>query len=182
MPHALNPVVIPFQFDSIDVRTATDDNEVLFCAKDVCAVLDITWNGSTLENMPFNWLTMRKLRTVTGEKDTTMINEAGLYRLIFRSTKPKAIEFATWVCEVVLPSIRKNGHFGTVSVKDRLAVMKQIDQLTKQAVGCKNAFQLRTTLDQLRELHNLIGSAMPALAMLNQDVEQGDLFIAGGAE
>jgi hypothetical protein len=44
--------------------------------------------------------------------------------------------------------------------------MKQIDGLTKQVASCKNAFQLHTAIAQLLELHNLIGSKMPELAMI----------------
>jgi prophage antirepressor-like protein len=62
-----------------------------------------------LESRVLGW----KLPTIKGG-EANFINEAGLYRLIFRSNKPKANEFATWVCEVVLPAIRKHGHFGTV--------------------------------------------------------------------
>lgn len=113
MPNStLSLLANPFLFDSSEVRTATDNNqEVWFCAKDVCDVLDITWNGSTLENMPENWKLMLKLRTSFGEKDTNFLNEAGLYRLVFRSNKPKAEQFANWVCEEVLPAIRKHGFY-----------------------------------------------------------------------
>ena len=38
-----------------------------------------------------------------------VINEAGLYRLVMRSTKTEAKAFQKWVTGTVLPSIRKNG-------------------------------------------------------------------------
>ena len=41
----------------------------------------------------------------------TFINEAGLYKLILRSKLPAAEEFSDWVCEEVLPSIRKTGSY-----------------------------------------------------------------------
>jgi len=66
----LKTLANPFQFTDLDVRTAIDEhNEVWFCAKDVCDILDITWNGSTLENMPEKCKLMLKLRTSFGEKD-----------------------------------------------------------------------------------------------------------------
>ena len=40
-----------------------------------------------------------------------VINESGLYALIFKSRKPQAKEFRKWVTSVVLPSIRKNGFY-----------------------------------------------------------------------
>jgi prophage antirepressor-like protein len=177
----LNPIANPFQFDALDVRTATDENgEVWFCAKDVCDVLDIDWNGlDTLKTMPENWVMVWKLHTIKGERDTIFINEAGVYRLIFRSNKPNAEQFADFICEEVLPAIRKTGFFGVVKPKDYLNIIKQIDYLTKQVVGCKNAFQLKTILHQLRTLHNMVGSKMPDLQLIKADIEQTDLFLDG---
>jgi len=41
----------------------------------------------------------------------TLIKESDLYRLIMRSTLPEAENFQDWVCEEVLPSIRKHGKY-----------------------------------------------------------------------
>jgi len=81
----------PFQLETLDVRTAVDDNDnVWFCAKDVCTILDITWSSHTLDNMPESWFMVVNLTTIKGERDTYFVNESGLYWLIFRSNKPKA--------------------------------------------------------------------------------------------
>lgn len=44
-------------------------------------------------------------------RDMTIINESGVYSLIFSSKLPKAKEFKRWVTSVVLPSIRKHGAY-----------------------------------------------------------------------
>jgi len=176
----LNPLANPFQFNALDVRTAVDENnDVWFCAKDVCTILGITWSGATLENMPESWVIMLPLNTIKGERDTNFINEAGLYFLIFRSEKPKAKEFATWVCETVLPSIRKNGFFGTVDLKTRLALGKEINAIVHQVVNSKNVFELNVLVPQLRDYCNIAGLKMPALDLVKADIEQSDLFLAG---
>jgi prophage antirepressor-like protein len=168
----------PFLFESSDIRTAVDENnDIWFCAKDVCAVLDISWSSMTLENMPESWKLVIKLITSFGEKDTYFVNEAGLYHLIFRSNKPKAKEFASWVCAEVLPQIRKLGYFGALPAKQYIAVIKQIDYLTHALVSSKNVFHIRTMLDQLRTLHNMVGSKMPDMQLVKADIEQSDLFI-----
>jgi len=41
----------------------------------------------------------------------TVINESGLYRLLFRSQKPEAKKFKRWITHEVLPSIRKTGGY-----------------------------------------------------------------------
>ena len=47
------------------------------------------------------------------DKTTMYINEAGLYKLIFRSKNKQAEAFSDWVCSEVLPSIRKHGAYIT---------------------------------------------------------------------
>jgi prophage antirepressor-like protein len=173
----------PFQFADLDVRTATDEHsEVWFCAKDVCAALDIVWSGSsaTLENMPENWKGVLKLQTPGGEQDAVFINEAGLYHLIFRSNKPKAKEFANWVCETVLPEIRKTGFFGAIEIKDQISISKQIAALAAQITDTKNAFQRRLLMDQLRRLCNLVSQPIPPTDWLALNHDQVDLFLTDG--
>jgi hypothetical protein len=45
------------------------------------------------------------------QKHTIFLNEAGLYKLAFKSNKKEAEEFTDWIAEVVLPSIRKTGSY-----------------------------------------------------------------------
>lgn len=176
----LNPLANPFQFETSDVRTATDENnEVWFCAKDVCAVLDITWSSVTLENVPENCKLMLKLSTSYGEKDTNFISRTGVFRLIFRSNKPNAIQFADWVCDVVLKSIFQYGFYGTIDLKTRMAIDKQINELMARIVVCKNVFELNMLVPQLRDYCNIVGRKMPPLEQVKADIEQCDLFLEG---
>ncbi len=46
-------------------------------------------------------------------KEMTVITEFGLYDAVFGSKKPEAQAFKWWVCDEVLPSIRKNGMYAT---------------------------------------------------------------------
>ncbi len=52
----------------------------------------------------------------------TIINESGLYSLIFSSKLPKAKEFKRWVTSEVLPTIRKTGGYGQI---DMTAIIMQ---------------------------------------------------------
>ncbi len=173
----------PFQFESLDVRTAVDGNQnIWFCAKDVCAVIDISWSSATLENMPEDWLMVMKLITIQGEREAYFVNESGLYWLIFRSNKPKAKAFANWVLGEVLPQIRKHGFYGSLPAKDYIAVVKQIADLTARLTDTKNAFTYQLLLNPLRNLCNLAGHPMPDIALISQQIDQADLFVEGGAK
>nr|DAJ63067.1 MAG TPA: repressor domain protein [Caudoviricetes sp.] len=52
-----------------------------------------------------------QITTQFGVKETTIINESGLYSLILSSKLPTAKQFKRWVTSEVLPSIRKNGGY-----------------------------------------------------------------------
>ena len=181
----LKTLANPFQFSNLDVRTAIDEhNEVWFCAKDVCLALDISWSGGpkTLGNMPETWVMTFYEKTIKGERDTVFINEAAVFKMIFRSNKPSSEAFANFVYSEVLPQIRKHGFFGTVQPKDYVAIVRQIAQLTNQIVTSKNAFERRTLVTHLRELHNMIGSKMPDIKLIAHQDDQADLFLdEGGA-
>ena len=178
MSHDLKTLANPFTFSDLDVRTATDhNNEVWFCAKDVCSILDISWSSVTLENMPENWFMVMNLITIKGERDTYFINEAGLYFLIFRSNKPKAKEFANWVYETVLPEIRQAGFFGTLKISDQINISKQIESLSLQLTQSKNVFRNKLLQDQLRRMCNLINQPVPPSEYMALDTDQIDLFL-----
>ena len=46
------------------------------------------------------------------------ISEANLYKCIFQSRKPEAEKFQDWVCDEVLPSIRKTGGYIAAKAED----------------------------------------------------------------
>lgn len=94
------PLANSFLFAEHKVRTAVGaDGAVWFCAKDVFEALDITWKGGAgLKNLPETWKLVLYLRTSYGTKETFFISEAAVYRTTFRSSKPRANEFAEWVC------------------------------------------------------------------------------------
>jgi len=56
-----------------------------------------------------------KMVTPGGIQSVTVLEEAGVYQLIFGSKLPSAEKFQDWVFEEVLPSIRKTGKYGTQS-------------------------------------------------------------------
>ncbi len=57
-----------------------------------------------------------RITTQFGEKETTIINESGLYSLIFSSKLEGAQRFKHWVTHEVLPSIRKHGMYMTYNL------------------------------------------------------------------
>ena len=94
-----------------DIRTATNGDDLWFCLKDTCEVLGIKNSRRAKESLSSNGIVLMNTPTEGGIQKISFINEANLYRLIFRSRKPAAVTFRRWVCEEVLPSIRKTGMY-----------------------------------------------------------------------
>ena len=82
---------------NVTIRTQQLNNEPWFVAKDVANALDIAWSGATLSNIPDDWKGMMSFNTPSsgdrggGVQQLSVINEAALYKLAFRSNKPQAV-------------------------------------------------------------------------------------------
>jgi prophage antirepressor-like protein len=84
-----------------------------FCAKDVCDILGYAnHNKSINDHCTSKGVTNRyPLKTEGGIQYPLFITEGNLYRLIIKSNKPESAKFESWVCDEVLPSIRKTGQY-----------------------------------------------------------------------
>jgi hypothetical protein len=88
------------------------DGEPWFIAVDVCAMLDIQNVTQALSNLDDDEKLPYTLDRAGQKRLVNLINESGLYNLIFRSKKPSAKNFRKWVTKEVIPAIRKTGSFG----------------------------------------------------------------------
>lgn len=173
--HSITPLKNHFLFAEGEVRTAIDERgEPWFCAIDVFTALGITWKNraGSLKNYPENWISPCYCQGQSGYGEVIFISEPAVYKAIFSSRKPEAEAFANWVFEEVLPSIRRQGFYGSCSSRERLALARQISALTHQLSRTRDAFLHETLLAELRELHNLIGRPMPPIALLGTAAKQ----------
>lgn len=103
-----------FNFDGYDVRTVLINDEPYFVGKDVATVLGYSQTAKAIrEHVPAKFKGVSILDTPGGRQDVTIISEAGLYKLIFKSHAKNAEKFTDWVASEVLPSIRKHGAYMT---------------------------------------------------------------------
>lgn len=106
----MNPSI--FNFNDHGVRVAFDENnEPLFCLADVCSVLSVDRTSRLLRDLDAKGVADCRILTNGGKQKLKFINEPNLYRIIFRSNKPEAINFQNWVFAEVLPTIRKIGSY-----------------------------------------------------------------------
>jgi prophage antirepressor-like protein len=100
-----------FTFGEQEIRVAGTKEVPFFCVADVCACLELGLAGDAVRNHPEDEKGMETFHTPGGGQKMLAVTEPGLYRLIFRSYKPKAEEFRKWVFRDVLPSLRHTGQY-----------------------------------------------------------------------
>lgn len=92
------------------IRTAGTAENPMFCLVDICRVLELTTNNAK-RGVNQKGVYLIYTPTAGGKQKLLYVNEANMYRLIMRSDKPMAEPFQEWVCEEVLPAIRKSGGY-----------------------------------------------------------------------
>jgi len=118
-------------FNDKQVRIIGTIDQPMFVAKDICNILGLKNVTDSLKIIPEKWKKNIIVESISGNQNTNIISEAGLYKLIMRSNKTIAEKFQEWVCEDVLPSIRKKGNFILQEYKEQLEE-KQKELTTKE--------------------------------------------------
>lgn len=107
MSNILTPSVFKFEETAL-VRSIIKNGDPWFVAKDICDVLGLSNPTVALNALDQD----ERSKFLLGRQgETNIINESGLYALIFRSNKPNARKFRKWITSEVLPSIRKTGKY-----------------------------------------------------------------------
>lgn len=96
-----------------EVRTVIgEDGEPWFVAKDVAEVLRYAHAPAAIRaHVDDEDKSTVAIRHSASETRATVINESGVYALIFRSKLPAARAFKRWVTSEVLPTIRREGGY-----------------------------------------------------------------------
>ncbi|PQC93547.1 hypothetical protein CUN38_04985 [Enterococcus faecium] len=119
-----------FNYENNEVRTVVIDDEVWFVGNDVAKILGFKSITKAI-SQHVDREDKKSLRrkdcgdsyntlwiTETDYTNKTIINESGVYSLIFGSELPSAKKFKRWVTSEVLPSIRKNGMYAIDELLD----------------------------------------------------------------
>ncbi|MDJ1090691.1 BRO family protein [Macrococcus caseolyticus] len=101
-----------FNFEQLPVRTLEVDGEPYFVGKDVADILGYKRTADAIrEHVDEDDKGVGKIQTRGGKQPVTLINESGLYALIFSSKLESAKRFKRWVTSEVLPTLRKTGSY-----------------------------------------------------------------------
>ena len=125
-----------------EVRTVAIDNEIWFVLVDICKALGIknaTQLASRLDEDE------RAMFNIGRQGEASIINESGLYKVIFRSDKKEAKEFTKWVTSEILPTVRKYGVFATEEL------LKNPDFLIQALTELKNSNEEKKFLENTNQ-------------------------------
>lgn len=117
-----------------EIRTVTIDNEPWFVGKDVAEALGY---ANTRDALATHVMDEDKNTVVIsdgkrGNPNQTVINESGLYALIFGSKLESAKRFKHWVTSEVLPAIRKTGSYQMQNLSTEMkAILMHDEKLVK---------------------------------------------------
>lgn len=133
-----NSNLTSYNFHNSNIRVEQNDKgEVLFCLADVCASLNLSTPAKTANQIKEEFgrdeLNSCLLKDANNHgQQFTMITEPQLYFVMMRSRAKVAREFRQWICNEVLPEIRKRGAYVAKSENKEPATKKSwyIEQLT----------------------------------------------------
>ena len=143
-----------------DIRTVTIDNEPWFVGKDVATALGYKNTADAIgKHIDTDDKLTSQIAIAGQRRDVVVINESGLYALIFGSKLDSAKRFKHWVTSEVLPAIRKTG-----SYQKPMTTAEQIQLLAQGNVELKE--KIEAVNDDLQEFKR----DMPLLALECQKI------------
>ena len=143
-----------------EIRTVTVNSEPWFVGKDIAEVLGYAEPRSAVSKKVEECdRGVAEMETPSGKQNMTIINESGLYALIFGSKLESAKRFKHWVTSEILPTIRKTG--GYVSNDDMFinTYLPFADDQTK--------LLFKSTLETVKKLNKKIEEDKPKVLFAN---------------
>lgn len=175
------------------VRTVEVNGVPYFVGRDVASILGYTNPRKALiDHVDVEDKGVTKCDTLGGSQEMVVINESGVYSLVFGSKPPTAKKFKRWVTSEVLPSIRKTGSYNVpkMSVNELILEMAKSNVATEKRINAlevkQQAIEERTekvldvfTMPTNITWHEAITSQFKKICYknnLNYQVVLGDLY------
>ena len=140
----------------------------MFCLADLCKVLELQVQN-TKNRLKADGVYRINLTDSFGrEQQALFVNEQNLYRVIMRSDKPQAEAFQDWVCEEVLPSIRKTGGYLAASPDDTPEMIMAKALKVADATMRRQDAELKAAKSTLETIKEAIRESTAALEKANR--------------
>lgn len=168
-----------FEYEGKQVRTVFKNDEPWFVAKDVCEVFGDSNYRRSVARLDSDEKGVSPLNTLGGKQEMAIVNEAGLYSLLFQMQPQKKAsmtdeqydkrvdslrKFKRWITHEVIPMIRKTGGY---VANDDLFIQTYLPHADSQT-----QLLFRATLETVRKQNEQITEMTPK-------VEMFDVFLSG---
>lgn len=173
--------VLDFAFEGNTVRVV-QHGEPWWVANDLCVILGISNSRQALSKLKPGEKAAVTLNDISSNgtvqgRSMNVVNEKGLYRLIFKSRKPIAEKFQDWVFEEVLPSIRKHGAYMTqetlVKIEDDPEALTELTEKLRKEM--KADYDLRKS----KSLFQVIGKLGGTTKAFNAEKKKTEVLKKG---
>lgn len=164
-----------FNYNQNEIRTVMVDGEPWFVAADVCSYFGVTNRNRVMQQLDDDEKGGTQMDTPGGIQNVTIINEAGLYSLLFalqpnkaRGVSDEYIQqrneelrcFKRWVTHDVIPTIRKHGAYMTpAKIEEALLNPDTIINLAMQLKSEQEQKRLLTV--EVERKDQIIGELQP---------------------
>lgn len=170
------------------IRTVMINDQPWFVGKDIANYFGDSNYRRSLSRLDEDEKGVSQMYTPGGKQNMTVINESGLYSLMFymQPQKAKGVsqndtlinerisklrKFKRWVTSEVLPSIRKTGHYGNTPLKDVINLIRITrDNMEKQGAS---PTQIAETINGICEQY---GINLPNFVIHPEQVTMKNVF------
>lgn len=156
------------------VRTITQDGEPWFVGKDVAEILGYQNASKALADHvdPEDKLNNESLSSL-GQRGGWLVNESGLYSLIFASKLPAAKQFKHWVTSEVLPTLRKHQVYATPEMAEK--IIQDPDTIIRILQEIKNEREKRIAAEETNRANAPKVLFADSVAQAESDILIGEL-------
>lgn len=143
-----------FNFENQEVRTVVVNDEPYFVGNDAAKILGYSnYKNAVAAHVDEEDKLSTRIKYAGQNRNVTIINESGVYSLIFGSKLPDAKRFKRWVTNEVLPSIRKHGAYATPQTMEQL--------ISDPNFGIRLLEELQNERDKKEEAEQQLEKQMP---------------------
>lgn len=157
-----------FNYNDQEIRTIEKDGALWWVANDVCDVFGETNRNRAMQSLEKDEKGYTQMDTPGGKQNVAIVNESGLYSMLFAMQPAKARgvsdeyierrseqlrQFKRWVTHEVLPSIRKHGAYMTA------------DTIEKALLNPDTIIQIATALKEEKEKSKALEAVNSALVV-----------------
>ena len=131
-----------------DIRTVDQNGEPWFVGKDIAAALGYSDTfGALKKHVDEQDKQNCQNDSFETPRGMTIINESGVYSLIFGSKLEGAVRFKRWVTSEVLPTLRKTGSYMMPKLSKEMQALFMLDNRTQQQEQRLTALENTMTVD-----------------------------------